>query len=152
MSFANNTVNGVVYDQTAQRSLFENYIRQDKYLRAHRGQYAERNGGLFPWLNRLDMKLAQDITSKLGKNRNTVQFTLDILNFGNLINSDWGKLKSINTSAPLVLANTIIPGSSTLPQFRLAVANSQIITKTFRDNVSINSTYSIQFGLRYLFN
>lgn len=152
MSFATNTVNGVAYTQQQQRDIFEAFIKQDKYLKAHRGQYAERNGGLFPWLNRVDVKFVQDLFVKTGKNRNTVQFTVDIFNFGNLINTDWGKLKTINSTSPLVLANTITPNSATLPQFRLATANGQIITNTYRDNVSIASTYSVQFGLRYLFN
>jgi hypothetical protein len=49
-------------------------------------------------------------------------------------------------------ANNLIPGGTVLPIYRLASANGDIITKTFRDNVSIASTYSIQFGLRYIFN
>lgn len=154
MLFSNQTVNGVVYDQNAQRNLFENFIQQDKYLRAHRGQYAERNGAQIPWLNRVDVKFMQDIFTKVGKNRNTVQFTVDIFNFGNIINSDWGKFKSINASSILIPTNqnSLVPGGTVVPQFRLASANGNIITKTFRDNVSISSTYSIQFGLRYLFN
>ncbi len=154
MQFASQTVNGVVYDQNAQRTLFENYIGQDKYLRAHRGQYAERNGAQIPWLNRVDVKFMQDIFTKVGKNRNTVQFTVDIFNFGNIINSDWGKFKSINASSILIPTNqnSLVPGGTVVPQFRLASANGNIITKTFRDNVSISSTYSIQFGLRYIFN
>jgi hypothetical protein len=43
MQFVTRTANGVNYDQAAQRTLLEAYIQQDKYLRAHRGQYAERN-------------------------------------------------------------------------------------------------------------
>lgn len=154
MQFQSQTVNGVVYDQNAQRTLFENYIGQDKYLRAHRGQYAERNGAQIPWLNRVDVKIMQDVFTKVGKNKNTVQFTLDIFNFGNIINSDWGKFKSINASSILIPTNqnSLVPGGTVVPQFRLATANGDIITKTFRDNVSINSTYSIQFGLRYIFN
>ncbi len=154
MQFQSQTVNGVVYDQNAQRTLFENYIGQDKYLRAHRGQYAERNGAQIPWLNRVDVKFMQDIFTKVGKNRNTVQFTVDIFNFGNIINSDWGKFKTINASSILIPTNqnSLVPGGTVVPQFRLASANGNIITKTFRDNVSISSTYSIQFGLRYLFN
>ncbi|MFM1858298.1 MAG: hypothetical protein RLZ05_1358, partial [Bacteroidota bacterium] len=49
-------------------------------------------------------------------------------------------------------ANSLIPGGTVLPNYRLASANGDIITKTFRDNVSTASTYSIQFGIRYLFN
>lgn len=154
MLFANQTVNGVVYDQNAQRNLFENYIQQDKYLRAHRGQYAERNGAQIPWLNRVDLKFMQDLFTHVGKTKNTIQFTVDIFNFGNVLNSDWGKLKSINASSILIPTNqnSLVPGGTVVPQFRLAAANGDIITKTFRDNVSISSTYSVQFGLRYIFN
>lgn len=154
MSFSSQTINGVVYDQTAQRNLFESYVQQDKYLRAHRGQYAERNGAQIPWLNRVDLKFMQDLFTKVGKTRNAVQFTVDIINFGNLINNGWGKLKTINANSILTVTNNTAysPGGTVLPQFRLATASGDIITKTFRDNVSVASTYQIQFGLRYLFN
>lgn len=154
MQFSNQTVNGVVFDQTAQRNLFESYIQQDKYLKKHRGQYAERNGAQLPWLNRVDFKFMQDIFVKAGKNRNTLQFTCDIFNFGNLLNPSWGKVKLINASQILVPQNqtSLIPGGTVIPQFRLATAQSQIVTRTFRDNVSTASTYSVQFGLRYIFN
>lgn len=154
MQFSNQTVNGVVYDQASQRTLFEEYIMQDKYLKAHRGQYAERNGAQIPWRNQVDLKFMQDIFVKTGKSRNTLQFTMDIFNFGNMINPSWGKLKTINASQILVPQNqnSLIPGGVVIPQFRLATAQGQIVTRTFRDNVSIASTYSVQFGLRYLFN
>jgi hypothetical protein len=129
-------------------------IQQDKYLRKHRGQYAERNGAQTPWLNRFDLKFIQDVFVKAGKNKNTLQFTVDIFNFGNIINDNWGKLRTINASSILTVANNTAysPGGTVLPQFRLAAVQGNIITKTFRDNVSTASTYSIQFGLRYLFN
>jgi hypothetical protein len=154
MQFVSHTQNGVTYDQTAQRNLFESYIQQDKYLRAHRGQYAERNGAQIPWLNRVDVKFAQDVFTTMGKTKNTLQFTLDIFNFGNLLNPSWGKLKSINNSSILIPQNqnSLIPGGAVVPTFKLATAQNEMITRTFRDNVSIFSTYSMQFGLRYLFN
>jgi hypothetical protein len=154
MQFVSHTQNGVIYDQTAQRNLFEAYIQQDKYLRAHRGQYAERNGAQLPWLNRVDLKFAQDIFTKVGKTKNTLQFTVDIFNFGNLLNPSWGKLKSINNSSILIPQNvsSLIPSGAVVPTFKLATAQNEMITRTFRDNVSIFSTYSMQFGLRYIFN
>jgi hypothetical protein len=154
MQFVSHTQNGVSYDQTAQRNLFEAYIQQDKYLRAHRGQYAERNGAQLPWLNRVDLKFAQDIFTKVGKTKNTLQFTVDIFNFGNLLNPSWGKLKSINNSSILIPQNvsSLIPSGAVVPTFKLATAQNEMITRTFRDNVSIFSTYSMQFGLRYIFN
>jgi hypothetical protein len=144
-------VNGIVYDQNAQRNLFEAYVQQDKYLRTHRGQYAERNGAQAPWRNQLDAKFIQDIFAKVGKTRNTLQFTIDVFNFGNMLNPSWGKVKNTNASSILTVATAPVPGVSA-PIFRLATSQGQIITRTFRDNVSTASTYSVQFGFRYLFN
>lgn len=154
MQFQSQTLNGVVYDQNSQRVLFENYIQQDKYLKAHRGQYAERNGATMPWLNRLDFKFMQDLFVKSGKMKNTVQFTVDIFNIGNLINKDWGVLRAVNASSILIPtnANSLVPGGTVVPQFRLATDQGNIVTRTYRNILSTASTYSIQFGLRYIFN
>jgi hypothetical protein len=154
IKFISNTVNGVVYSPAAQGQLFEDYINQDKYLKAHRGQYAERNGAQIPWRNQVDVKLMQDLFVTLGKRRQTFQFSVDILNFGNLLNASWGKVKTINASSILVPQNqtSLTPGGTTVPTYKLATDRGNIITRTFRDNVSTVSTYSIQFGIRYIFN
>ncbi|MBC7874207.1 MAG: TonB-dependent receptor, partial [Ferruginibacter sp.] len=147
-------INGIVYTAAQQGQLFEDYINQDKYLKKHRGQYAERNGAQAPWRNQLDMKFMQDIFVKAGKSRNTFQFTVDIFNFGNMLNPGWGKVKNTNATSILVPQNptSLVPGGTVVPTFRLATAQNQIITRTFRDNVTTTSTYSVQFGLRYIFN
>lgn len=156
MLFNTNNVNGVAYSQQNQRDLFEAYIMQDKYLRTHRGQYAERNGAMAPWRNQFDVKLIQDLFAKIGKYRNTLQFTVDIFNAGNLMNPSWGKGKATNATSILTIstadANALVPGGSVVPRFSLATDRGQIITRTFRDVVSTASTYSIQLGLRYIFN
>jgi hypothetical protein len=147
-------VNGIIYTAAQQAQLFENYINQDKYLRSHRGQYAERNGAQIPWRNQVDVKIMQDLFTNVTKKRNTIQFSVDIFNFGNLLNPSWGKVKTINASSILVPQNhtTLVPGGTTRPTFRLATDRGNMITRTFRDNVSTASTYSIQFGIRYIFN
>ena len=154
MLFSTKVLNGVSYDQTAQRSLFENYIQQDKYMRTHRGQYAERNGVLAPWRNQLDVKFLQDLFVKTGKSRNTLQFSVDIFNAGNLVNASWGKRKLVNAGSILTVTSTTnyVPNGTVAPTFQLATDRGTIITRTFRDDVSVNSTYQIQFGLRYIFN
>lgn len=150
MLFTSQTINGVVYDQTAQRNLFEAYVTQDKYMRTHRGKYAERNGLQTPWRNQLDAKFIQDIFVKAGKSRNTLQFTIDVFNFGNMLNPSWGKVKSVNAAS--ILLPSTITSLTTAPSFRLASSQGQIVTRTFRDVISTASTYSVQFGFRYLFN
>ena len=146
---------GVTYTAQQQKDLFFKYIDQDKYLRAHKGQYAERNGGQFPWRSQFDAKFMQDIFLNLGSKRNTFQFTIDIFNLGNLLNPYWGVVKSLNATSGQILIPTnqanLVPGGTVRPTFRLATDRNNPIVSTFRDNVSITSTYYMMFGVRYLF-
>ncbi len=140
---------GVAYTAAQQSALFFQYIDQDKYLRDRKGKYAERNGARLPWRNQFDLKVIQDVFMNIGKNRNSLQFTLDIFNFGNLIDSDWGKLKTVNAPALLVPQSV---STTARPTFWLQTDRNHPVTESFRDNVSIFSTYYMQFGLRYNFN
>lgn len=156
-----------IYTARQQSDLFFKYIEQDSYLSAHKGEYAERNGAKIPWRNQVDVKFVQDLFTTIGRKRNTFQFTLDIFNFGNLLNSSWGLFRQINTSSILVPRNgsaltsnvngvstaiaAYAPGVNTRPYFSLASDRNQPVTSTFRYNNSITSTYYMQFGLRYIF-
>ena len=141
-----------------QSEIFFNYIKQDKYLSERMGQYAERNGAKMPWRNQIDLRFAQDLFTNIGGKRNSLQFTLDVMNFGNLLNSDWGTYKSINAPGILVPTNitsnggAVVVDGSVRPTFRLQSNGSAPVEKTFRDNTTITSTWYMQFGLRYTFN
>ncbi|MBB1285207.1 TonB-dependent receptor [Flavisolibacter sp. BT320] len=164
----------VTYTARQQSDLFFRFIEQDPYLSSRRGQYAERNGAKLPWRNQFDVKFAQDIfTNVLGK-RNTIQFTVDIFNFANLLNSNWGVFDQINAAGILVPRNTTpssnsttanltvngvatpvlpyTPGGNTKPYFSLANDRNQPATVSYRQNNTLTSTYYMQFGLRYIFN
>jgi hypothetical protein len=152
--FTNKTVNGVLYDAATQGRMFNDYINQDKYLSKHRGEYAERNGATFPWRHRVDFRFTQDLFANVVGKRNTLQFTVDILNLANLINKDWGKILVTNASNILVPQNvsSIVPGGTTKPTFQLQTVGTGLATTTYRDLLSVGATYSMQFGLRYIFN
>src|SRR4030095_1857080 len=63
------STSGVAYSANEQSALFFKYIDQDKYLKAHKGQYAERNGSQAPWRNQVDIKLIQDLFMNVGKTK-----------------------------------------------------------------------------------
>ncbi len=153
ITFSDFTYNGVAYTAKQQSDLFFRYIEQDKYLSAHKGEYAERNGAQMPWRNQVDFKFIQDVFVNVGRKRNSLQFTLDILNFGNLLNKDWGLFKSVNAAAILVPTNqaSLVAGGTVKPTFRLQTDRNQPVTSTFRNSVSVSSTYYMQMGLRYSF-
>jgi hypothetical protein len=143
----------VTFTPQQQSNMFFAYIAQDKYLSKHMGEYAERNAANTPWRNQIDVKLLQDLFVNVGKKRNTIQFSLDIFNFGNLINPSWGIFKTVNAPAILVPSLTnVAVGGTVKPTFQLATVGNGLATQTFRDNLSITSTYYMQFGLRYIFN
>ena len=63
----------------------------DKYLSKHRGEFAARNGARLPFTNIIDLKIAQDVNVKVGKNMYSFQVTYDMFNFTNFLNRDWGR-------------------------------------------------------------
>ena len=154
ITFVPKTVNGNVWTAQSQSDWFFNYINQDKYLSTRKGQYAERNGAVSPWTNKIDVKFQQDFFVNVAGKRNTIQLSLDILNFGNLISKYWGISPFYNQGNILIMTNntSVNANGAVAPTFTLNPYNNTILQKTFSDNVSYTSTYSMQFGIRYIFN
>lgn len=154
ITFAPQTIDGKVFSDQDQKDLFFAYVDQDKYLSKHRGQYAERNGALLPWRNQFDIKLLQDVFENIGKKRNTLQLSLDIVNVGNLLNKDWGIVTQTNAASILVPTNetALTPNGTVVPTFRLQLDRGNVVKETFRNNLGVTSTYYMQIGVRYIFN
>lgn len=142
------------FSSAQQSDAFFNYIAQDKYLKTRKGKYAERNGALVPWRQQFDLKLSHDFLINVKGQKNTLQLTCDILNLGNLIQHSWGLKKIPNSNAILSPSNLdeVKINGDTVPTFQLATVGGKLVTETFRNDYSINSTYLMQFGIRYLFN
>lgn len=154
ITFVDQTVDGTVWTAAAQSDAFFAYVDQDKYLKTRKGQYAERNGAVLPWRNQFDLKAMQEFFINVGGKRNTIQVSLDILNVGNLLNKNWGIADFYNQNNILVNANnsSVVAGGTVKPTFRLNPYNNEMLKSTYRDNVGYASTYSMQLGIRYIFN
>lgn len=150
---ASTATSNVAYTAQQQSDLFMAYINQDKYLSENKGKYAERNGGKLPWRNQVDVRLTQEVFKDFGKTKNSFQFTLDILNFGNLLNSSWGNVNFVQSAGILVPQNVsaLVPGGTTRPTFWLNTFNNKPVDSTFGTTQSFISTYYMQFGFRYNF-
>jgi hypothetical protein len=144
----------LTYTAKQQSDLFFRYIDQDKYLRGRKGQYAERNAVITPFNGQFDFRFQQDIFTNIGGKRNTIQFNFDVTNFGNLLNKDWGMQRSFGSTSILTPTNVanLTPGGTTKPTFRIQTDRNFPIVNGTRDNVSFSSTYTMQFGFRYIFN
>jgi len=132
------------------------YIEQDDYLKTRRGKYAERNGALLPLYSKVDLNFTQDFYMNVAGKRHTLRFTMDIFNFSNLLNKNWGILKVPNRTNLLNFLRVETSGANTgKPVFSfpyLDAANKIPLTSTFQNSTSQASRYQIQIGLRYIFN
>jgi hypothetical protein len=131
----------------------DQYISQDPYLSANRGKVAERNALVAPMFKQVNFNYTQDffINTK-DKNKHTLRLTFDIINVGNLINKDWGVIRTFNRTSPLGYVGVAPDGRPAFNFNYLDAANQVPLTQTFRDNTGIGSRWNMQIGVRYLFN
>src|SRR5213593_758476 len=139
------TFAGTPAEQQAQWNALNAFIEQDGYLRSHRGQIADRFGELNPWYNNVDLRILQELGFGAGSARHQFELSLDILNFGNLLNSSWGvrKVASASATSPLKLVGF----NGTTPIFNFTGPS-----KTFVDDPGLLSRWQMQLGFRYLLN
>ena len=146
------TIDGedVLITEEFQQQALDAYIDQDSYLSSNRGSIAERNGALRPWVHRFVIRLTQDI-NLTQNSKNKLQLSLDILNFGNMLNSDWGVPKfafqrnllgyrGVNEDNQPVYRLNTVRGTTDLP------------TETFRSSTNVIDAWRMQVGVRYTFN
>jgi uncharacterized protein YdeI (BOF family) len=125
----------------SQRQAFNNFIEQDEYLSGRRGDYAERYAILSPWYSNWDVRIAQDI--RVPGSDNVIQFTTDIINIGNLLNSNWGVRQFPVNNQPI--------GVSIQEDGTPIYSFDETLTNTFTNDFSLLSRWQVQFGLRYSF-
>jgi hypothetical protein len=151
------TVGGqpVTFTAQQQADAWEAYILQDKYLSANRGKYAERGAVIMPMVSRADFSFAQQLFTNINGKKNTLEFRVDILNVGNLLNQDWGLGKTFNSTQPLVVPSTSQGGPANaqgVSQYRLRNFGANLISETYRPTAGVSDVWRMQFGLRYIFN
>jgi hypothetical protein len=146
MNFAPVTdVNGVVQSASVQRAAFKWFIEQDDYLKRRRGQYTEKYGAENPWFSQVDLRVLQDFYIKAGKSTKTIQFSIDIVNLGNMLNSKWGIVKYATTSGYYQPISVTLAGNVPTYQF------DPTARRTFTASPDLISRWQMQFGLRYIF-
>ncbi|HEX8830187.1 MAG TPA: hypothetical protein VF705_03420, partial [Longimicrobium sp.] len=131
-----------------------NFIERVECLRENRGKVLYRNSCRTPWQNRFDLRLAQSINPARGQG---FQFTLDILNVANLLNSEWGLSQFVTNQADALLFLWQVPRGAPSSVTNLPDAQGHRVYRAFtpRQDVftrsNLDSRYQIQLGLRYNF-
>ena len=150
---ASGTIPARTFTVGEQTAAWDAYIKQDKYLRAHRGQYAQRGAIFLPNVTRADFSLTQELFVRSRGWRNGLQFRVDILNVGNLLNKDWGLGDRLVSNTPLISPSADAQGRV---QYRLrnVIEDGQfkLMYKSFEQTVGTADVYRVQMGVRYNFN
>jgi Carboxypeptidase regulatory-like domain/TonB dependent receptor len=136
---------------------FESLINSMDCLKSQRGQIMKRNSCRNPWVNEVDLTVAQN----LGWRFNNLQVRFDIINFGNLLNKNWGKQAFSDQGATCgQICSATLPGlTQTGNKLPAGVTNSPqaqgiytFDTKftPFNSNFAA-SNYRMQASIRYSF-
>ncbi len=149
---------GKTYTSQEQKDAFFNFVENNPYLRKHKGQYMDRNGALLPWVNSLDMRILQDFSFNAFKRKQTVQFTIDVVNLLNLIDNSWGTRYSYNFGSfsdqgilGTASSSNNTGGESFNKDNPKYTFNPDGPASADRTDFSTFSTWGIQLGLRYIF-
>ncbi|MFD2786338.1 TonB-dependent receptor [Hymenobacter rubripertinctus] len=127
------------------------FIENDSYLSKHRGEYAARNGARTPWQHQVDVRLLQDIYTKIGAKNHTIQLSVDVINFGNMLNKEWGRDYSVsNGNYGLLRYQGLENGTTGRPTFSYGNGVSTPAATAYQIN-QLSSRWQAQFGVRYLF-
>ena len=152
-------------DAAAQAAAFESFINSTPCLKEARGTIMTRNACRNPWVNEFDVSIAQSLGAigALGGSRvpnlDNLQIRLDIVNFGNLLNKNWGKQAFSdqgNTCGQICSATTLLTHTGNVltgPAGNQSMQGIFTFDQQFQaynaDNASSN--YRMQLSLRYSF-
>ncbi len=131
------------------------FIENDDYLSTRRGEYVERNESRTPFESILDIKIAQDffITSSSGK-RHTLQVSLDVFNFTNLLNKDWGRRYFVGNNSAFPLINFegfVVDNEDNVTNIPAFTFNDPGDPYAVVQSGIYSARWSAQLGLRYSF-
>ena len=148
MNFVTFTTAGKTFTAADQAAAFEQYIQADKYLSSRRGQYAERGAVFLPMVQRMDLSLSQDLFHSFAGRKHAGSIRLDITNFGNLLNHNWGVGQRIVNNQ--ILTNGLADASGKL-SYRMQLLNNNLITSPLQTTAGIADVYVMMLSFRYTF-
>jgi len=139
-----------------QWAALDKFIESDEYLKANRGKYTERNGARTGFEHNLDLRIVQDLFVEVASKRHTIQITLDIFNFANLLNKDWGRKYYIGYTYNLLRFEKFDATDKTMPLFtyrRMQEAGIEKVDDIYNisDSGIGSSRWFGQLGVRYFF-
>lgn len=72
---------------------FWSFVDANDALKNAAGGVVRRNSAFAPWTNSFDVRISQEIPGLF--KRNKASFSIDFLNFGNMLNKEWGRIEEV---------------------------------------------------------
>ena len=145
--------NEIRFQNATDGQAFEKFISDNKCIDEQRGQIMERNSCRTPFQHRMDLSIRQSLPRLRGQG---LALQLDVFNFLNLVNRDWGQvaLPTIQSNFPQQNALNVVgrtPGpinqSYAIYTFNSALAQNG----AFQKRHGGSNEYQMQLTLRYQF-
>ena len=82
---------GVFTADPAMEQRFFDWLAKNPQLGRYAGSYAPQNSGRASWVNTFDIRISQELPGFFKGHKSEIW--LDVMNVGNLINKDWGRIQ-----------------------------------------------------------
>jgi hypothetical protein len=142
----------IQFVSAADEDAFFAFMEQDSYLSKHKGEYAEAYAARAPWVHSFDLRVAQNFSINAGGTKHTLQLTVDLQNFGNLFNSEWGVIKNMDNSNDGRILTYEGVDASNVPSFSMVTdGEGNYLTETYSTYYHYTQCWYLQIGARYIF-
>lgn len=144
-------IGDIKFKTPADEEAFFLFMEQDSYLSKHKGEYAGANAVTAPWTHRFDLRIAQDFSVMAGGAKNTLQLSLDFMNFANLLNNTWGVSKNMDKANQGKILKYDKKDANNVPTFSFVKYDGKYLTQSFNTYNHFSQTWKLQVGLKYSF-
>ena len=91
MTFQAGTGSNAKYTPEVQKANLKAWLGSAQYLKDHRGEYYDRYADNLPFENHIDLHLGQKFSFNVARHTNSIELSVDIINFNNMLNPAWGR-------------------------------------------------------------
>lgn len=128
---------------------FWDVVNANKGLHGSAGGVVKRNNSTAEWVNTFDVRISQEIPGLFKRNKAT--FTLDFMNFGNLLNKKWGRTEEISFQSSGGMARSFVDYAGLDSQGRyIYVVRNDVERQDLKQSKG-ESQWAIQATLKYEF-
>jgi Carboxypeptidase regulatory-like domain/TonB-dependent Receptor Plug Domain len=134
-----------------QKTAFEAFIQNDKYLRNHRSQYAQRNASRTPFTHIVDLRLAEDFNIKARGKTYSAEVGYNMFNFTNFLNRNWGRQYFVNNDQYQLVTSSYTSATNLTPRYTFNPTTPKAGTPTTSLTPSYSSRWLSQLEFRIKF-